>query len=785
MAKAKRPDPEGTGDGITTNSLYSIGKIGTDNPRDFERLQSALVYHIKELDGAKWPRGLQYFENHSYLCGNHLTRFFYNADGFGFHHFGLNDRSQFDNLVAKSSDNQLIQPVENVTAMLTKTRPHPRVEPNSNLPEDADAAAIAELLLDLVWERPLNMPAKLEAAAKLACTSSTVAIEVEYGDTDIPISVPETRTAFRRDPLAQGQTFRTSYDEGHDHAYIEGEGTTAPSDEDGHTHQIPTRGGRTRRDDTGHTHQLTSRVGVVEETGAETVGYKQDIQARVWSSFHINPDPGATCPDEMVWIMRSSFEDIDNIWDLFNKDEEGFFPENLEKMHAIHTSKNLLYWFSKVQDIIDSPQYYQHGAGLTSHRMGGGDAPNQVLFTVVDVKPTKEFPRGRTLIMAGDQLIYAGQARAWTEKYPWRWHPYAFFGWFKMPGRFWHIPLLTQLVPLQKKINAIDALVAANRQYMALGQYWNPSHAKVPDGYFSGFPGMSIPYTDVPGMRRPERVEHVPLPSELLVERDQLKQAIQIIAGTSLIGQQLSKSAARAGVIFDYLRNEKLEAKTPMLQEFERFLEAISQNILIEFQTNMTEENEDLTARLRAAAREFSDLSLQTFVGASLRDHHNVAIDIASAVLKSPEARAASAMEYLQFASNTQFLTHTEREALQRIMGLDDLVCEKENLSIKKAKRLISRIVSGQIKQLEEDTLQTLIMPDVDVPDAMALVFQEEMLSDRYLDYDQEMKNAIWGLFELYSQEAQRKAQEAKQAQLEFAAAMAQATGQAPEPQPA
>jgi hypothetical protein len=721
------------------SSLSALGRIPADDAESAQALVSSLRYWLDAAEMAKWPRAMQIFENASYLIGNHLTRFYYTqASGFGIHQFGVTDSSQYDVLVAKTSDNKLIRPVETVSSMLTQNRPMGRAEPNSDLPEDEDAAALSSIVLDLLWERPLNMPAKTREAALLGCIAGTVACEVEFGPTQLPIEVPKFKTEKRRDEY------------------------------------------------------LEEDVEVEVQDGFEAV-FRNDIQARLWTFFHLTPDPAATCPDDMQWIARTSYEDIEWIREMFDFDSPGYFPEALDNIASPDSpSQSVLYWWVRMQDIIESPQYFQHGGGMSPHQMltEAGFAPGQTKFTVVDVRPTTAFPRGRTLIMAGGQLIFAGDSRCFIDdgagqwKYPWRWHPYAFWGWFRLPGRFWHVPLLSQLLPLQKKINAIDALVHANRQFMAIGQWLLPKHSKVAEGMISGIPGQHITYTHVPGMSDPKPVDHRPLPAELLAERQQLEQSIDYIAASGVMdGANISASAARAGSMLGFLREEKLRSKSPMIQEFEAFLETISQNVLIEVQHGLTDEDPELSTRVRAAAREHSELAIQTFTGTSLRDHHSIKIDVASELLKSAEADANKALEFTQFVGGQ--LTPLEREGVQKAIGLNKFVKNPEASSVSMARRLISRIVGGQITadRVQGDMLYTMLMPGVAKASAMLPVFQRELLSDRFHSHSEEVKALLLDLFKACEVLNQQEMAQAFQMQLAMVQAQAAATGQAQQPQ--
>ena len=693
-------------------SILALATIPSDTPEGRGDLENVAWNWLFQLEQVKWPRGLQWFENVSYLQGNHLTRFYYNADiGFGFHHGGAAPNDTFGNLVAKSADNRLIRPVETVVGMLVQSKPHPRVEPNSSAPEDEDAAELSQIVLNLLFERPLNLAAKIEESAYNALITGTAAVEVEYGETDRPVVIPKYKVREKKHPLYPDQTITEVVQDG------------------------------------------------------EEVEMRKDIMARCWSAYHIFPDPVATKPEEMTWVARTTFEDIDWIRESFSLDEEGYFPENLEDIEVENATKHILYWYAKFNDVIESPQYYQHGGGLAPQTFNtkGGYAPNQVLFTVFDVKPSRTFPRGRTLIFAGRKIIYAGDARAWSEQYPDRWHPYAFLYWFKIPGKFWGIPLLSELVPLQKKINAIDALVQANRHFMALGQWKLPKHAKVAEGRISGIPGEHLTYTAAPGMPQPERVVHPPLPAELLAERDQLIQSIDHISASGFI-EQISKSAARSGPVLDFMRQEKMRGKAPFIQGFERFLETIAQNILIEIQLNLLEEDEALTQRIVKAARDHSSIAIDSFTGESLRDHHAVKIDISTALMHSPEAKEAKALEYL--ASVGGNVTPAERDAIQRATGLSEFVMNAESASVRRAKRMLAAVSNGNLDAAYP-------MPGIDNASAMAPIFQDALLSDRFNDYDEKVKAVLVNLFDYYAGAA---AQEAAQA-FEMQMAMAQGGG--------
>ena len=714
-------------------SYRDIQRISTDTPEERDELEALCKDWLHHLQQQKWVKAIQWFENASFLLGNHTTQFFYSqAQGFGVNVFGAAPANAYDSLIAKCADNRLVRPVETVIGMLTDSDPTVRATANSEDPGDIDAYRVSEIVLDLMLERPVNLAQRRRELGLLAAVTGSAYPESEYGEIDYPSEVPKMKVVSRENPF-------------HD----PDDATTGPP-------------------------EITEEV----EDGTETVNAR-DARVRVWSSFNIDPDPGATSLEDMVWISRTTFEDIGWIKEQYGDGEEkdGFFPESLKDIASTPTSGHPLYWWSKFQDILESPQAFS--GGMTNTLEDSGNNTNQTMFSVLDVRPCKAYPQGRSLVLAGGKLIYAGISRAWTPKYKERWHKYGKFDWFKMPGRFQGVALLSLLVPLQKRINAIDALVQANRQNMSIGQWLIPEHSKVRDGVISGIPGKHVQYRAQVGLSDPSKVDHKGLPVELLAERSQLIAAINDIASAMIIdNDQVSASAARAGAIFEFLRAEKLRSKAPMLKDFEQSLENIGQNILIDVQIALASGDEELAVRISNAAREVAMSAIQAFATLSLRDHNAIKIDVTSELRRTPEALEQKALEFFQFAA--QNITPAERNAVAQAIGLDRHMKNQQDASIDRARRMIARTRMNGIDAF-------LPMQGVDDPAVMAPEFQREILSEKFLEYGEEIQAAFFQIFDYYASEASREAMAAQQKMLMQTAAMAQAeaTGKNTPAQPA
>lgn len=697
------------------SSIEAIGRIPSE---DHEALQSVACRAVRMGHDSMWQRAIQYLENAAYLRGNHLTRFFSRAGG-GIDSMthGIHDRSGYDHIIPKSVDNRLIRPVEAVTSMLTRTRPIPRMSPASKLPADEDAARMSEILIDVTFEHSLNAPARRVEAAQIGMICGTAIGECFYGDTDMAELVP----AMKRKPVE----------------------TPEGSDEGEETEE--------------------AEFEMVEE--GEEATLRRDFQLDILTPLHVQPDPRATHEDNAFYFVRSSFEDIDWVIEQYKDgtNADGFFPDAIEEIQSARPERTPLYYWHEVSRLLDSPHQATYAGGMSQSQWDSHIIPdNMTLFSVIDVRPTLDHPKGRTLVVAGERLIYAGPSRSWSRKYPWRWHPYSFWRWYREAGSFWGVALLSQLLPLQRRINKLDMIMQLHWSFHAEGQWLIPHSSRVAEGKLAPFPGLQYTYRAVPGVPPPQRIDSPPMSPELYSEKQQCVEAMQFIAGTSR-SDAVSPSANRADAMLTTLQKQQLEDKSPMLQGFEAFWEKIGQNVLIDAQL-LLEVDQTLMRRLQVAARRESKATLENFSAESLRDHHAVKIDITSELSKTPEAMAERAMQAAQaFGQN---LSPSDRAMLMTEMGFDDVLETVETLSRDRARRMIARAEQGE---------QPFAMPGIENTAVVVEELKKALLSDTANDLPGEVKTLLEQTLTEYQKIQAREQQQALERQM----AMQQATEQA------
>ena len=688
-------------------SAEAVRWLKHESAADRADLQSNLVERLRAAEESKWPRALQIFEDAAFLCGNHDIIFRRGSGGnlIKFQ-FGVDDTSASDRYIPKTYENHILPPYERSVSQMCRGNPTISVEPNSRSPQDQQAAAIADAAARVHLEDPIKLSKLRRDIASIGILCGTAIPETEYGQVGSPEVYQELSES--EVPEEKAALF----------------GEIAPE--------------------------------AVE--GEERVRMRTGLRASVWTPLHITPDPAAESEESMIWVARLTLEDVDVMCDHFyylgreykGDDSVKVYTEALSAVASESCTGLPIYWWCRIQDLIDAPfDLLESTVGNRDSATSGGNS-NLCTYYVVDIKPNMQYPRGRTVHLLGGQIVMVeAPCRAWREqqgedrntaavRYD-RWHEYAFWRWMTLKGRFWGISPTTQTTPLQKKINAIDAAEKANRDHMAFGQWLVPNHTNLKPQFHTGLPGQSWGYRDSPGRRPPERIQNNPFPAEMLVTKRDAIAHISTIFASTLRQDSSSPSAVRSGVMVDQFDDERMEQKQTSVEDFRDCLELIGQNVLIDLQFAITQDDPTLTRRILSAAPERSVISVESFIGASLRDNTRVKIDLIPEVMRSRNALANRAAQALQFAAQT--MTEPQRLAAFDAMGLGDQMRGPAQAAVLRAEWMISQILAGE-------TGVAMLFPRVDQPQIMRPIFQEFILSERFWVTPDDQRQAILGLYD-------------------------------------
>jgi len=338
------------------------------------------------------------------------------------------------------------------------------------------------------------------------------------------------------------------------------------------------------------------------------------------------------------------------------------------------------------------------GSGLESQIV---TMPNQdlVLFKEVEYQPTKEFPKGRYVVVAGGQVAINAQRLPipTTEQAGFtRWdYSITDFHYNYVPGRFWSDAGVNDQISPQNTINSIDQDLEMNRKGIGRPLVMHPSDIELRRENVGGQSFIMLSYDGLEaGGQRPTVDRGTPLPQQVLAERAIHQGVSQDAAGNPknvLRGE--APSARASGVLVDELQEAAEESHVPDISRFWRSMQGVYRKRLIMANELYTEE------RMIKIAGKGTGPKIRAFRSADLRDNTDVRITVASGIASTSSGKVSMVMRLLE-SGGFLFSKLGEDPELQNLLltrlGLDDFGSE-EGVDIDRAFEENARLANGNL----------------------------------------------------------------------------------------
>jgi hypothetical protein len=689
----------------------------------------AITSYVNELNTNRssrlWIRTVQWVENFLFSLGRHyvedimISRLSRASDG-------------TQSLVQEAADNipkpvndLLGRYIETNIALLTENKPIPRIESTSGRAEDEDAAELSEITMEYMWEA-LRLPGMHREIARIILHCGVCWMEIIYDESHPRrMTVQDTATsAVSMVPGAQG----------------------------GPAIQVP----------------ISREVPIHDEQGrpvyTDKVEYGE-ITATLVSPFEMHlPSTHTWDGEDMGWVMREFYTSLDLLidkWshrpDLKLKKKDGWFVDRLKDAGTTNIYNLPLWWWERLSDIVEGP-----GPSLYVGTPETWEGYSVV--RIFDRKPNPKWPRGRTIITVGDQVIYDSPkkrgARAYDPRWPTRWHPYIRYRWEAMAGSMYGRSLVSKLLPKLKRVNAIDTTMIMWRRTVPMSAWVIPKGAQPIEDQWLGRPGQIWEYDP----RRtagaaPEPIYPPPYPAAAAEERQQQIAEMEGIAGTEEILRGQRPTGVNSAAMIDILRKQALAARSPILQEWDEALQLEGSIILQEVIKHIRDDTR-FAQRLRILARDrVSTLAIQSFSGSDLSDNVQVHIDTASMALSSKEARQAKAIEMIQYAQGLENMDPALRAKILTEMGYEDTMIP-QGVDVERGKRIMAWIRQGAFERI-------VPMPEDD-PFILYQMFVDEMKSDAFHNLEEEQQMILLTLIDLYRQQIEMRQEQQMRQQMEM-----------------
>jgi len=393
-----------------------------------------------------------------------------------------------------------------------------------------------------------------------------------------------------------------------------------------------------------------------------------------------------------------------------------------------------------LKHIVEGYNYMQR-----THEQGDQIKDSAILKEIY-VRPTKKYQRGRQYIVAGTEVLYKGDSDYYYDDGN-IWSPYTIVNYWKVPGNIWGMGLVQQLIPIQRRINSIDALLAYNRKTVGVGTWLSPKGANVPEGSRIGVPGQEIEYTPDPATgAKPELVPGMPLPRQIIEERVMIIQDGDQIAQSGDIRSGINPRGVKTVGQLQILTEQSEMSRSKQIESWERFIENNEKLDILNFQDVYQAPIPQVYNRLKKLGNDLSEFDWKQFTGSDLRDNTDIRVERGSTLIKSRLVVQENAMKLATggFLGDI-FSNPTRYKRFLELYGLSDMYGEQE-IDVIMAEKIVERMLEGEYPATLE----------VYNPDIHLGVIARYMKSPAFIEKDAKIRNLFDKRFKELTKELSR-----------------------------
>lgn len=282
-----------------------------------------------------------------------------------------------------------------------------------------------------------------------------------------------------------------------------------------------------------------------------------DIAVDLVTPFEIIPDPSARMGKRGAWLMHVKATPLAEIRSAYPERGKDVHPEK-DLTHASEFEQKLM---SLISTFASSGQASNEGAS------------DSAILKELWYHPCDDYPNGKLIAVANGVLL---QDEEWPEENrepdaSLDFGPFVKFSDIPVPGRYWAMSGVENLIPLQKNYNRSRSQVIEVRNLMSKPKYWIPRGANIHKSALTSEPGECVEYTPV-GSHKPEPMTPPAIPSYVREEQDQTLRDMEESYGIHQVSKGEAPSGVRAGIAIRFLQEMDDTALGPKIRRMENSL---------------------------------------------------------------------------------------------------------------------------------------------------------------------------------------------------------------------
>lgn len=412
-----------------------------------------------------------------------------------------------------------------------------------------------------------------------------------------------------------------------------------------------------------------------------------DLEGSVKTLFNFYWDPKATTLERARWCGEINYVDLDWIDETYP--EAGPFVANEEGV-----DQTSFYEASLLALVGPSIQGTAHYGGAQMFKNGA-------VLRRYQERPSKQYPKGIDAVVANGVLLYprphlkdggvAENPDDWVldlslpikdqNDQPTGDFSYTAFRFDEIWGRFPGRTPVDDFIPLQRKVNGIDAQIILNRKTLLNPWLLAPKGSGLVPGAVAMRPGATVVYNYVGIGVSPQVVKGEALPQSIYEERKAALEAMDYQAGDERKALKDMPQGTKSGIAMHFLKEQGDETASPQLARWARFQAARKRKQLLLAQRHYREPR---AIKLLGAGEQWL---VKHWSGADLAGNVDFTIDPGTITPRSPSVRTQLIFDAAE-AGLIDFSNPQQRQiALEMLMlrefeteiGPDTRRAEKEN----------------------------------------------------------------------------------------------------------
>jgi len=417
--------------------------------------------------------------------------------------------------------------------------------------------------------------------------------------------------------------------------------------------------------------------------------------------------------------------------DIFDGDVEievvppfDFYPDSVTNMHlsdcgsVIHAKA---YSVERIKDIwgVEVPKEEITGFAVTGGRtlgglgysgyvqgMANGSLDHHAMVIERYELPNGEYPEGRLVIVAGNQVVYDGALPYINKEDGQRGYPFAKQTAILTPGSFFGTSIVERMIPIQRAFNAVKNRKHEYMNRMTMGVLAVEDGSVDMDNLEEDglSPGKVLIVRQ--GGRMPQMLELGSVPAELVREEERLLDEFTLISGVSdLMKYSQAPSTNTSGKAIALLMEQDESRLTMTAAEVRAAVKEVAKQVLRLYKQFA------VRARMKRIAGENGGIELKYFDRNDISSD-DVVFDANSDILESVQTRRNMVLQLLNLGilgDENGRLTAANKQKVLEMLGFGNWESAREldELHVKRAKEENEAVKDGAIEceEVDDDAL--------------------------------------------------------------------------------